>query len=193
MRKPPFGRTPQALRASSPCRGASGLRRIWALWEPSSLAAVSRLAARGRSRSPAHGTRREKVSQKRTFRALRCQSDAGTSQPARTGTTPVGRANQRARRAQVGFAPNSRTVTQRAARQRCVRLLPTLVRGPPRKSLGGTAPQFPRLTDRPKAFFLSGSLRDAFFWQDKRKRPSEKGLLNVNVNSAEITQTAPLH
>ena len=59
----------------------------------------------------------------------RRQSDAGTSQPARTGTTPVGRAHQRARRAQVGFAPNSRNVSQRAARQRCVRLTPASVRG----------------------------------------------------------------
>ena len=165
--------------------------RIWAPPEPSGLAAVSRLAARGRA-APPKGLEGEKVFSHRTYSAptlpVRCRHIAAGED----GHHP-GRARQSAR------PPSARRITAQQPHRIVTGRAAALRPFPAHIGARVTTRKFRRQTEAdtfrppPKAFFLSGSLRDAFFWQDKRKRPSEKGLLNVNVDSDEITQTAPQH
>ena len=161
------------LRRQLTLQGSLWRLRIWVLREPSFLAAVSRLAARGRAGSPAHGTRREKVFSQRTSRAItlpvRCRHIAAGED----GHHP-GRARQSAR------PPSARRITtqqpQRIVTGGAAALRPFLARVGARPITRKLRRQTEADTFRPppKAFFLSGSLRDAFFCRHKRKRPSEK-------------------
>ena len=68
---------PSGAARQLPLQGSLWRVRIWALWKPSFLAAVSRLPASGRARPPALGTRRGKVLARRTYSAptspVRCR------------------------------------------------------------------------------------------------------------------------
>ena len=135
--------------------------------------AVSRLTARRRSGSPALGTRREKCFRRPT---------------SSTPTSPVqsrhiaagedghhfGRARQSARPPSAGRISTQQP--QRIVTGGAAALRPFLARVGARPITRKLRRQTEADTFRPppKAFFLSGSLRDAFFCRHKRKRPSEK-------------------
>ena len=166
--------TPQSPAATAPLvKGSLWRLRIWVLREPSFLAAVSRLAARGRAGSPAHGTRREKVFSQRTSRAItspvRCRHIA-----AGEDGHHFGRARQSARPPSAGRISTQQP--QRIVTGGAAALRPFLARVGARPITRKLRRQTEADTFRPppKAFFLSGSLRDAFFCRHKRKRPSGK-------------------
>ncbi len=163
--------TPQALRASSPCRGASGGCVSGCCGNHRSLPPFLAWRREG-GRSPPKGLEGEKVSQKRTSSTptlpVRCRHIA-----AGEDGHHFGRARQSAR------PPSARRITaqqpQRIVTGRAAALRPFLAHIGARHITRNLRRQTEADTFRPppKAFFLSGSLRDAFFCRHKRKRPSE--------------------
>ena len=171
---PRFARTPQALRASSPCRGASGV----------ALSGRCRnhpaLAARGRARAARpKGLEGEKCiaetyeTQTTPTPPVQCRPKAGEDgyhfgrarELVRPATTTLPDLPTAARKSRGGsITPVARAVSARFAQ-------------PPISPQGGPALRQTTPTDRPpKGVFLSGSLRDAFFCRHKRKRPLRKRL-----------------
>ncbi len=166
--------TPQSPAATAPLAGEPlGLQRIPALPEPPGLC---------RRFSPG-GERAVEVARPRDSKGkcIRIPTSCAITSPVQSRHIAAGEDGHHFGRARQSARPPSvrRTIAQQ----------------PHRNATGGAAAlrtflahigarpitrKFRRQTEAdtfrppPKAFFLSGSLRDAFFWQDKRKRPSGK-------------------